>query len=293
MRSPRTLATSGQHQPAGRVARLQACGFTLLELLVSMGILTLLMLLLTQVVSSVSAVWVAGNAESENYMKARLTMDMVTRDLQAAILRRDVPAFFPAGPQGEPAFWTKQEPETGTRNVSLVLYQLKTDAERSWLARHSLGDSFQGGKLSFDPMGGAAASPALLAAPAAEIGPGIIAFRVQFISVDNAAVTASDQFPQMASLADVEVWVEQARKVQTATVTLAVMDEKAQRLVAQTGKLDDVSEALRTATIPAGGTYKEALEKVIQQDALFKSLPPSALASLHIVERAVPLPPIE
>lgn len=61
-------------------------GFTLVELLVSMSVLAILMVLVTQVVGQVQKTWLASNTRVSQFREARTAFDLVTHNLAQASL---------------------------------------------------------------------------------------------------------------------------------------------------------------------------------------------------------------
>ena len=59
--------------------------FTLLELILAMGILMVIMVIMLSFFSAAQKAWMTSSANSEIYENARVAMDLMTRDLQAAL----------------------------------------------------------------------------------------------------------------------------------------------------------------------------------------------------------------
>jgi len=59
--------------------------FTLLELILAMGILMVIMVIMLSFFSAAQKAWMTTSANSEIYENARVAMDLMTRDLQAAL----------------------------------------------------------------------------------------------------------------------------------------------------------------------------------------------------------------
>jgi prepilin-type N-terminal cleavage/methylation domain-containing protein len=60
--------------------------FTLIEILVSISVLALLLVVVYGILQQTSKVWVAAEARSETFQSARLALEMITRDLEGAIV---------------------------------------------------------------------------------------------------------------------------------------------------------------------------------------------------------------
>jgi Tfp pilus assembly protein PilW len=63
--------------------------FTLLELILAMGILSVIMVIMLSFFSAAQKAWMTSSANSEIYENARVAMDLMTRDLQAALYNDD------------------------------------------------------------------------------------------------------------------------------------------------------------------------------------------------------------
>ncbi|NLF18752.1 MAG: prepilin-type N-terminal cleavage/methylation domain-containing protein, partial [Lentisphaerae bacterium] len=81
------MNTSPATQPFGAHRRCRA--FTLVELLAALAVLVVMMFLLFRFISGAQQAWSAANARQEVYEKARVAMDLLTRDLQSAIACSD------------------------------------------------------------------------------------------------------------------------------------------------------------------------------------------------------------
>jgi type II secretory pathway pseudopilin PulG len=94
--------------------RIQKSNFTLIELLAAMGIFTIIMLIVFQMLASSQKVWSLSETNTRIYENARIALDVITRDLQCAIASNR--------PGGEIPFWTGAvaAPSTPTGNDLLA-----------------------------------------------------------------------------------------------------------------------------------------------------------------------------
>ncbi len=111
-------------------ARKRRNGFTFVELLVAITILSLMMIFIAQLIFVVGTFSRDGARRADNFTKVRATLDAFSRDVRAGIFRSDLAAFTDANGDTVPApicFYTCR-PGIGTeiRNVSLIVYQLNT-----------------------------------------------------------------------------------------------------------------------------------------------------------------------
>lgn len=65
--------------------KLRLCCFTLLELLVSMGVFAILMFALMQFFTSAQSIWTRSNTRYDMYDNARLALNLMATDLQCVI----------------------------------------------------------------------------------------------------------------------------------------------------------------------------------------------------------------
>ena len=77
--------------------------FTLVEILVSMSVLTLMVVFIASIVNAVNRSWNAGEIQVENYQNGRAILDLVSRDLAPALASGTAAAFNPGNTTG--AVW--------------------------------------------------------------------------------------------------------------------------------------------------------------------------------------------
>lgn len=72
--------------PASRWRRSAARAFTLVEILVSLGVLAILLLISAEVIGTVQTTWTSTNARVSQFREARTAFDIITRNLSQATL---------------------------------------------------------------------------------------------------------------------------------------------------------------------------------------------------------------
>ncbi len=72
--------------PTGRWRRSVARAFTLVEILVSLGVLAILLLISAEVIGTVQTTWTSTNARVSQFREARTAFDIITRNLSQATL---------------------------------------------------------------------------------------------------------------------------------------------------------------------------------------------------------------
>jgi prepilin-type N-terminal cleavage/methylation domain-containing protein len=172
-------ATLGPSQatrlPLQRRLRLNAsCGFTLVELLVSLGVLALLVLLATSLVNSAATITTLGHKQMDADSQARQLLDRMAVDFAQMVKRPDVD-YYLKSPQTAPPDCTTCEAQTGVNDriaffgatsgyypissyqspVSLVGYRINSDSTSSSytkLERMGKGFVWNGVSSSYKPV---------------------------------------------------------------------------------------------------------------------------------------------
>ena len=97
--------------------------FTLLELILAMGILAVMMVLMLSFFSAAQKAWMASSANAEIYENARIAMDLMSRDLQAALYND----------------------ENSTKGIYPLWHE--SDSRISFISATSVGDAADGSNL--------------------------------------------------------------------------------------------------------------------------------------------------
>ncbi|MBN2641284.1 MAG: type II secretion system protein, partial [Victivallales bacterium] len=106
--------------------------FTLVELLVSMGVFSLIMLSLLTLFNSSQKIWARSTAKDSLYSNARVALDLLTYDIQCALINND------ADLKGKYPFWLRKDNQInmitatpysgdGVSNICEVKYALADD----------------------------------------------------------------------------------------------------------------------------------------------------------------------
>lgn len=93
-------------------------GFTLVELLISMSILVILMMMVTQVVGIVQRTWVRSNSRVSQFREARIAFDAISRNVSQATLN---------------AYWESEFSNVGTDRLGQQVTQAKNYVRKSEL----------------------------------------------------------------------------------------------------------------------------------------------------------------
>lgn len=246
----------------------RGAAFTLIELLVATAVLALISVVLAQMLSATSQTWLTGQAKVNNFTKGRAMMDLLTRDLQGGVYRKDLPAF----PGQTVAFFTERPGFGGsastTRNLSWVQYDLGATTN-TILQRADLAQDWN---ASASPAFGVTNAPT--GAIARDTAPGVVGFQIQFVYADGSMSTsyAATNRPKAAS------------------VGIAVVDDKTLERLALTP--EKISALRNGFASHATGTnsIKADWELYLKNDLDWSAYPQSLASGLKIFERYVSLP---
>jgi prepilin-type N-terminal cleavage/methylation domain-containing protein len=254
-------------------------GFTLIELVVSMAVLTIMLTMVLQITNSARNAVKLTESKSNNDAIARRAFDRISRDLAQIVIRDDARIEFKSNPGNDQiSFLTRAKGFTaagdaGDRDVSLVSYSILYDAtagER--LLRGSCGNLF------------AVASPAALkldaSLPFSAVSPdnlqllsnNVIRFEVEYLIQGASGVTQEITAPATS------------QNLRGLVITLVTLDDWGRRAIKP-----DHLESL-TANFTDAATGKQTLKTwSLKRDELAKSgiagLPKDALQSIRCYQR--------
>ena len=190
-------------------------GFTLIEMLVTVSIMSFMLLMMMQMTGLAEKAWHVEQDRIDNFGKARAMVDMFTDDLQRAVYRGDLPIFGTGAPSStgtatssglyyftgttfSATFYTRlpgvpSSPSTSVRDVSLVSYALSSTGQGSdkvVLQRSDLAVPWSSSQnLLFQGDVNTVLKNAT--ATAREVAPGVVGFRVAFRLADGTMVDQS------------------------------------------------------------------------------------------------------
>ncbi len=180
--------------------------FTLVEVLVAVTILSFMILMLAEMSGMVGRAWSEGASRIDNFTKSRAMLDLISSDLQHAVIRPDLPIFQTGGTINatnggftggtySASFFTQvpgvpSEETTNNRNVSCVTYQIvtTTNADNILLQRSDLAVPWTGGASAI-PFQGNLITP-MGNATAREMAPGVVGFQFSFRRADGTVTPA-------------------------------------------------------------------------------------------------------
>lgn len=246
--------------------RAGARAFTLLEILVSVAVLSLMMVFLAKAIGTMGSTWQKGLQRINNFTKARAMLDLLTNDIQAGVFRSDLAAF----PNSAIAFYTLRPGIGGTRQLSLVQYAINTSDDQSTLQRGDLAEKWDS-TISFgstNDFGGA--SPT-----ARDTASGVVGFELIFVQKDGSLSRAYSTSTNNPSV--------------VVAVTLAVVDDQANQQLSSLHQATQLRGALKSA-VSGTRSIRADWESYLASGLSWKSYPASLGTGLKIFERYVPLP---
>jgi prepilin-type N-terminal cleavage/methylation domain-containing protein len=259
-------------------------GFTLIELIVTISILSVILLMALQVTNSTRDAIRVSESKSVNDAIARRAFNQISRDLDQIVVRDDARIEFETrSGNDELSFLTHNRGITaatdpGARPVSLVTYSLVSDpSEGELLQRGSLGhqyDDAAGEALSLDPE---AAFPAIPSANLQTVSNNIFRIEIEFLVED------SDKIERETTAPDT---LENLRGI---IVTIATLDDRGQRAV-RIQRLPDIADKFADAS-PSKDTL-ETWSKTRDELAAsgLAGYPRDALQSIRCYQRTFLLP---
>lgn len=300
-------------------SRRDEAGFTLVELLVSIAILSIILLGMAAAISFVSKAWLSGSNAVDNFTKARSTLNNLDRDIQMMVMRRNVAAFVDSAANPACAFYTNVEgfPGTDTRAISLVQYVLNTTTGSASNPPYTLDRNEFG--MNFVPSAGTGIPIAVVASGATPeltqltptnlqteaLSSGVIAFAWQFIDGSGKILTPPYKLsstppvtsPNIPNNATTPFWFDYSNQGGTynpriVVVSMVVLSNRAYEIASVTSTLTNVVNCFSTAT-PVNQTYSQVWDGFLAApNAAFLSLPQPLRdsGSIEVFERHIPLP---
>ncbi|CAN5778870.1 hypothetical protein BH09VER1_BH09VER1_17500 [soil metagenome] len=246
-------------------------------MLVAFAVLALILVLLGQILTTVSGAWTAGQKKANNFAKARAMLDMFARDVQGGVFRPDLAAF----PGGTISFYTKLPGVSSNgatvRRISLVKYSYSTNqatsAGMSTLQRGDTAIPWSAGAEAV-PFGNTTDFGTQTPSPR-DTAPGVVAYQTLFVYADG---TTSSNYPNGTNA------------LRALALTLAVVDDKTLDQLS-TNQVQHLRDGFNASTGGANGV-RAAWEKYLATGSGpgWSSYPKSLGSNLKVFERYVLLP---
>jgi len=272
---------------------------------VSIAVLSLLIVILATATSSVLRTWQTGLGTVDNFTKSRTMLNLLDRDIQMIVLRRDLGAFvntttnvpacaFCANIQGYPG--------TDTRAISLVAYtNVIVPNVSATLQRLNYGMSFVPTGISPTVGTNTLAQIANIPANGVEnLATGVVAFKWQFID-GNGYYQTPNPPSTPAFLYDFAA-PGSPTNYRTVVVSMVVMSDNAYNLAIKTGTLSRLTDGATdfpttlplSATNQSFATYWSGLLNHPAGNTFDPALPAPVRdpGGISVIERHIPLPTI-
>lgn len=240
--------------------------FTLIELLVATAVLMLLVVLIVQVLGTMSDTWQSNLRRINNFTKARAMLELIARDVQFGVFRDDLAAF----PSGAMSFYTRRQGVGGSRNLTLVEYGINTSDEQSTLRRGDVALGWNESIFEDNTASFGVGQPVLRDTVA-----GVVGFSLMFLQKDGtyAQTYSSDE----------------TNPTRAVVVTLAVVDDPTVRRMSDAGKMGALRSEL-SGVLSGSRAAKAEWDIHVASGINWDSYPKGLSSGLKIFERYVPLP---
>jgi Tfp pilus assembly major pilin PilA len=296
--------------------RRRTCGFTLAELLVTVGVLVVLMLLFTQLLNSAANITTLGHKRMDGDSQARELLDRMAIDVTQMVKRSDVyyhlkasttPADCPAGECGtqpgndEIAFYSNvpgyyASDSTGSQQspVSLVGYRINSSGTTlgNKLERLGAGLIWNGASVSNPPntpmlfwtaLGPWSATTPIYATTSTLdiVGPQVFRFEYYYL-LKNGNLSATPRYTAST--------VSGMQDVAAIVADIAVVDPKSRGLL-NTAQVTTLTGTLSDYNGQAPGVLLSNWRTAIDTNPTNASLPRAALSAIRLYERFLYLSP--
>jgi prepilin-type N-terminal cleavage/methylation domain-containing protein len=276
-------------------------GFTLVELLVSMAILSLMLVTVASAISYVTGLFTSNLGAYDNFSKARVMLSVFDRDIQMMVMRRDLAAFVDNTGKPACAFYTNIEgynPTSEARAISLVNYKLQTTATSSVLNRLSYGMNYTATSASVGTTG-TLTQLGTLSLQTDSLATGVVAFQWQFVDGNGTVQTPT-------SSANAFLYNYQApglaTNYRTVVVSMVVLSSSAYTIATQSGTLSKLTDStsIFPTTAPANLTYSQVWNSILAGTPVspanaanvtaLLAEPAPVRAGIEVIQRYIPLP---
>jgi len=254
-------------------------GFTLVELMVAMTIAVVLVAMLANIIGGVSKTWLRSRETMDNYATARALINALDRDLRSAVIRQDLSAF-PSG-NGDLAFYARQfgQDQAGDsmRALTFVTVHLDEKDDVPTLERKDEPFDFQSSAPTWIETASDNVAPPSTNPVSRTMATGVYSFCYRFIQNDGSESTTYHDGGSDTPTTAVRV-------------SLAILNERADAILRQTGGQEGLRSLLDNAASHADAGAAAAWEELLSSGQI-KAYPKPIGEGLRFYERVVPLTP--
>lgn len=269
---------------------LRPAAFSLIEILISITLLSVIVLLMYGFVDGVSRVWVSAIQRAEVMTGARGGLHVIFQDLSQGVFHADTPAFVDSEGKPDFSFFSIQNSLEGTdsRLLSLVRYQLtrSTNSEALPSLRRSVTELLTSGSnkpafysaSSEDRKNPMADNSGGGSAPYHPVVDGVFRWNQIFLDAKGEAVSSywnAEGYPQAASV----------------VVSMGLIDQRSWRLLSPTQQTElqaDRSDALFRPSRPGETSIVDIWQEALSQPTALE-LPEPSRRGIRVFERTIPL----
>lgn len=249
-------------------------GFTLIEMLTAMAVLTVLLIMIIQVINQTTKATVNESKRMDVVADARQGFDHLAVDWAARARGRGVKATFTKQSGNDAFIFFSQMPSySGTRTLATIGYQIAKTSGTYGLERASLGYNWR----SSDPTPDG--NPVMLfpAAPAAlkptdyqVLSPTVFRMEICFISKTTGNIIATPTTTEVEKIGGI-------------IVAVAALDPKSRKIISD-GQLDKLIEALPDVTVD-GQEPKSLWQAELDQSTFAPDVPRAVVGAIRIFQR--------
>jgi prepilin-type N-terminal cleavage/methylation domain-containing protein len=259
-------------------------GFTLIELVVSMAVLTIMLTMVLQITNSARNAVKLTESKSNNDAIARRAFDRISRDLAQIVIRDDARFEFKSNPGNDQiSFLTHTKGFTasgsaGDRDVSLVSYSILYDPTLGEkLLRGSSGNLFADTPAAALKLDASLPFPAVSPDNLQLLSNNVIRFEVEYVIQGGSGITQEITAPATS------------QNLRGLVITLVTLDDWGRRAI-KPDRLESLA-----ANFTDAATAKQTLKTwSLKRDELAKSgiagLPKDALQSIRCYQRTFLIP---
>jgi prepilin-type N-terminal cleavage/methylation domain-containing protein len=207
------------------MTRRQSLGFTLVEMMAAVAVMAVVMVLLSQLVGSISRIIDFSKRRMDAVSQLAFALDRIDADLRRAVQRRDLLPYLAKHPgNDEWRFYSQVPGYGGDRTLSIVSYFVGTwDGESQALNRGASGRDWSGVQSVVFSTADTAGAPAFDPQDNQVLAPAVYRFEIGFV---NAATGNYVEAPAQADWSDVSGVV----------VVLAAIDDANRKLLGSSGE---------------------------------------------------------
>jgi prepilin-type N-terminal cleavage/methylation domain-containing protein len=261
-------------------------GFTLLEILVSISILSLMLVVLAQLAEISSKSMNDGVRRADNFTKARSALDLFASDIANGIFRSDLGAFRDDKGLYSEGFFTRRPGIGGDRPLSLIAY--RNNQMSSVLERASKTILWSDPFIGFGDATKISRFSSLAPTDYQEIATGILQLQFYFI---DASGNYGREYANGYNTSSAGTSFTAATFSRAVGIALVSVDETTYQLLKTTGDIQALAGEFKPQ-ITQNQSYQQHWNEVLLLPSVVNSYPASIRKNVRIFERVIPLPEI-